>query len=415
MLDVLLNVLAVIGIIVVGGFVVVFLGNLLLSALDSSSKSRKDDNFPQQPTYYDQPQQITYAPVQQPVVMQEPVKQVGYDEVDFKKAQEEEAALNGKAQQLNEEYAKLEQEKEALRQEKLRFEEEKNKAQEQKVEEKIEEPVEDDEDEEINLDDIFFDDEDEEIINSLENESTAEEKVEEEPVEEQIEESVEEVEEPAEEEIAEEPVEEDATEPAEDENLARIKELEEMLANKQAELDNKNSELESKDAEVEQLKKQASEVASAPVVEKSDANLTLEEYEQRLEILNQRLKLNEKELKNVKKEYLPLAKVKKSLEKDKKKLRRREALVAKQKVVLYGVNNYGDIDEEKAKKLAEDLDLLDGLKVSVAHCEEVLKENQERYPVLENSYNILTENTNALKQDILECQAKIDELKAKKD
>ena len=116
-------------------------------------------------------------------------------------------------------------------------------------------------------------------------------------------------------------------------------------------------------------------------------------------------------MKKVKKEYIPLAKVKKSLEKDKKKLRRREALVAKQKVVLYGVNNYGDIDEEKAKKLAEDLDLLDGLKVSVAHCEEVLKQNEERYPVLENTYYILLQNTTALKEDIEECKAKIAELK----
>ena len=43
MLDVLLNVLAVIGIIVVGGFVVIFLGNVLLTVLDSdnSKKSKK--------------------------------------------------------------------------------------------------------------------------------------------------------------------------------------------------------------------------------------------------------------------------------------------------------------------------------------------------------------------------------------
>lgn len=120
MLEVLLNVLAVIGIIVVGGFVVVFLGNLLLSALDSSSKNNnQNNNVPQQPTYYDQPQQITYQ--QQPVVMQEPVKQVGYEEVDLKKAQEEEERLNGRSQELDEAYAKLKEEQEALRQEKLKF------------------------------------------------------------------------------------------------------------------------------------------------------------------------------------------------------------------------------------------------------------------------------------------------------
>ena len=109
---------------------------------------------------------------------------------------------------------------------------------------------------------------------------------------------------------------------------------------------------------------------------------------------------------------MPLAKIKKSYEKDKKKLRRKEALVAKQKVVLYGVNNYVDIDEEKAKKLAEDLDLLEGLRLSVQHCEEVMKANAERYPLLENSYNILVETNANIKADIEECQSKIAELKA---
>ena len=122
--------------------------------------------------------------------------------------------------------------------------------------------------------------------------------------------------------------------------------------------------------------------------------------------------VNEKEFRAVKKEYLPLAKIKKSYEKDKVKLRRKEALVAKQKVVLYGVNNYVDIDEEKAKKLSEDLDLLDGLRLSVQHCEEVLKQNEERYPILENSYNILLATNENLKSDIAECTAKIAELKA---
>ncbi|MDD4409020.1 MAG: hypothetical protein PHC47_04175, partial [Clostridia bacterium] len=137
--------------------------------------------------------------------------------------------------------------------------------------------------------------------------------------------------------------------------------------------------------------------------------------ESRLEILKARLKINEKELRANKKEFLPLQRVRKTLDKDKKKLRRREALVAKQKVVLYGVNNIADIDEEKAKKLSQDLDLLDGLKISVQHCEEVIEANKERYPILETTYRILTSVSRDLKDDISECEENIKIIKGEVD
>lgn len=136
---------------------------------------------------------------------------------------------------------------------------------------------------------------------------------------------------------------------------------------------------------------------------KEETNVTVlnrEELEQKLAEAQERLKANEKELRSCKKEYIPLRRVKKTLEKDEDKLRRKEALVAKQKVVLYGVNNYADIDEEKAKKLAEDLDLLDGLKLSVQHCKEVMAKNEERYPLLEKIYNLLTSQNAEIKAEI---------------
>jgi flagellar basal body-associated protein FliL len=86
MLDVLLNVLAVIGIIVVGGFIVVFLGNLLLNVLDSSSKDREEERQPQQ-TY--QPEQITYNEPQQYLENNYATSQQ-YQEIDYAKALEEE-------------------------------------------------------------------------------------------------------------------------------------------------------------------------------------------------------------------------------------------------------------------------------------------------------------------------------------
>ena len=53
----------------------------------------------------------------------------------------------------------------------------------------------------------------------------------------------------------------------------------------------------------------------------------------------------------------------KYLERDKIKLRRKYAIVAKKKVALYGVNNYVDIDKDKAEKLAQELELLEILKI----------------------------------------------------
>ncbi|NCB48799.1 MAG: hypothetical protein EOM55_04215 [Clostridia bacterium] len=125
-----------------------------------------------------------------------------------------------------------------------------------------------------------------------------------------------------------------------------------------------------------------------------------EELEQRLDNLRARLKENEKELSANRKEFVPLRRVNKTLDSDKNKLRRREAIVAKQKVMLYGVNNYVDIDEEKAKKLSEELDLLEGLRLSVQHCEEVMQKNLDRYPILERANKFLTKNQLDLKADI---------------
>ncbi len=391
MLEVLLNVLAVIGIIVVGGFVVVFLGNLLLNVLDSESRSKKDKEQQVEPV---QPEQITYQAQPQPEQLNyiEPEPQAQeYTDVDLAKAKEEEEALNG--QSLDEAYAKLRAEEEAFRQERAKFIEEQKRAEEEKQVSEVDDQQaqETDSDDDIDLDDIFFDEDEEIVEEPKEEDTTAEDDVdaavEEDDHHDEENEQVEE----------QEPVEEE-TENLDDE---RIKELE-------AELERQKAELEEYKRRAETAEDKLQEEATEPV---SDANLSLEEYEARLETLTQRLKDNDKQLKAVKKEYLPLARVRKSLENDKKKLRRREALVAKQKVVLYGVNNYGDIDEEKAKKLAEDLDLLDGLKVSVQHCEEVLAQNKERLPILENTYNILLENSNNLKGDIEETKAKIEELK----
>ena len=44
-----------------------------------------------------------------------------------------------------------------------------------------------------------------------------------------------------------------------------------------------------------------------------------------------------------------------------------------------------------------------------------MKANEERFPILANSYNILLSTNEQLKADIDECNARIAEIKAKKD
>lgn len=151
------------------------------------------------------------------------------------------------------------------------------------------------------------------------------------------------------------------------------------------------------------------------IVEITPVMLTEQEYLDRLEVLRERQKENDKQLRKIKKEYKPLERVYRTLERDREKLRRREAIVAKQKILLYGVNNYIDIDEEKAQKLAEDLDLLDGLRLSVQHCEEVISENKDRYPILEQTYNILVTNSEQIAGDIKQLEDDLARLKASQD
>lgn len=245
------------------------------------------------------------------------------------------------------------------------------------------------------------------------------------------------VEEPVETETAEEPVEEtteeteeESTEEAPAEEVAgeetveeTVEEAEETVAEETAvetetpaeEVVEETVEEKAEEALAEKVRAEAITVAVADGSNALAANFTLEELEARLVEEQEKLKSNEKELRQCKKEFIPLRRVKNTLESDEKKLRRKEALVAKQKVVLYGVNNYADIDEEKAQKLAEDLDLLDGLKLSVQHCQEVMDKNQERYPLLEKIFNLLNSQNEQIKEDIKNIQDAIAQLKGEGD
>ena len=397
----LVNVLAIIAIIIAGGFIIFFLGDLLLSILDPKTEDKKKakEERPEVLKEEKKVEEPKFVPIEE--VKPEPVqeKEEEVKTVDEDLAEKERLEL-GYVEEPKDSFADLRAAEEEYKQNNL-------KALEEKQNIVKEEPA----DEDIDLNDFFFDDED---FNFGVQEDEEPEKVEEDKLDGQV--SIFNEEAPASEEKVEE-----KTETVEENKVSE---------EAQAEIDELRRELEEQKAEYEALKEQTEreknkwqeERAALENLFETTENkeefvpmMTLKEYEARLEVLKERLKANEKDLKANKKEFLPLARVKKNLDNDKKKLRRREALVAKQKVVLYGVNNYVDIDEEKAKKLAEDLDLLDGLRLSVQHCEEVIAANKERYPILETTNRILTTVNKEIKADIQEVETAIAKLKAEED
>lgn len=156
-------------------------------------------------------------------------------------------------------------------------------------------------------------------------------------------------------------------------------------------------------AELADLNKKLAD-ATNNKVEVVTINATEEECVARLAILEERLKNVKKDYKINMKEYRPLKKVMSDYERYQTKLRRKDAMVAKKKVALYGVNNYVDIDKDKAEKLSNELELLNGLRLSVSHCEEVINANKDRYPILEHTNKILEDQITNIEADIAATQ-----------
>ncbi len=391
----LVDVLAIIGIILVGGFLIFFLGDLVLSVLDPNytrfGRKNKDKKEKQDEKSEEKEEVKALPEVEQETVealpfkaeekVEEPVEEFKFDEPE-EKSEEVKEIEQAKEDAL----ADLRAEEEIFKANMLKSIEERQAKKEEAKESKY--------------DEFFFGDGD---LTAFDDEEENFEGIEIQP-EEQTEEAVEEPAEEQVEEVVEEQPEEVAEEVVEETSNEELEELKRQLEEERRKFEEEKARLIS---ENEELSKKLSE---EPVVETLPAG-SVEEYETRLATLKERLTANEKELRKVKKEFLPLRKVARTLESDEKKLRRKEAIVAKQKVVLYGVNNIGDIDEEKAKKLEEDLDILEGFRLSVQHCEEVMAANKDRYPILERTYNILTENNETLKKDIEETENAIAALK----
>ena len=386
--SVIIAVLVVLGIIVAGGFLLYFLGDLLMgisgkkkdvdairekqlkqqkeleervNALENAEEARKDPEIATDLYGSGNGQVEAYDPneeEEEETVEETPVEEEVEEETTEETEEDDDTTeyIRQRRKELLERLAKMQEEREA-------------------------------EEEEEDVDDT---------VDLTEEEET--------PVEEPVEET------PVEEEVA--PVEEPATEPTEETTTEETPD-EDPQPTVVAPIVTETTV-----TEEEVAKKVEEEIVEEKMQEAKDAgtnalatNFTLEELEARLAEEQEKLKNNEKELRKCKKEFIPLRRVKNTLESDEKKLRRKEALVAKQKVVLYGVNNYADIDNEKAQKLAEDLDLLDGLKLSVQHCQEVMDKNQERYPLLEQIFTLLSSQNEIIKDDIKKLQDAIAQLK----
>ena len=386
----LVDVLAIIGIILVGGFLIFFIGDLVLSVLDPEYKSISKRLKHEEKTK------------QKEEVKQIPLAKEKVEALDFAPKAESEEFTFEEEPVKNEQVQEIEQAKEDaisdLRAEEENFRANMLKAIEERKAQKNEAKAE----KESEFNEFFFDDEDLSIFDNDDEEELEEEfnGLDIEPEAENNEEALKA--EDAVEEAVEEPEAEESGETAEPK--AEIEKLKKQLEEERKKFEEEKLALISANDELAKKLEENSEIEQAPAG-------SLEEYEARLDELKTRLANNEKELRKVKKEYLPLRKVARTLESDERKLRRKEAIVAKQKVVLYGVNNIGEIDEEKAKKLEEDLDILEGFRLSVQHCQEVMNANKERYPILENTFNILTENAETIRKDIAEVEANIAKLK----
>lgn len=350
-----ISVFSIVGIILIGGGIVGFIGYMIIGAFNPNKKVKENKNF----RNTDVMDYEEYKKSNEPAVS----KDYDFEAINTAKA-EKEKEMAAKEISDEDKYALLDDE----------TDEDLSAIEERLKNSKAEE--------EINVDDL---------INEISNDVVEEEK-QDSPLAPVPDESLNEYNiETYLEENKEEPVEEEPEEVVEDTTNEELESANATIAELQAQLADLNKQLE-----------EARTPVAPVVVETVSINMTEEECLARLALLDERLKGVKKDYKINFKEYRPLKKVMTDLEKYQTKLRRKEAVVAKKKVALYGVNNYVDIDKEKAEKLANELELLDGLRLSVQHCEEVIEANKDRFPILEHTHNILTDEIAHIEADIEE-------------
>lgn len=413
------GVIAIIGIVIVVGGLIAFLGHVIIGAFDNEDRSTK------------QPKQevMDYTQYKQNLIENkaEAEKQQDYDfeAIDMAKAQKEQDMLkeNSKEDDLfklvEDNDSNLEEIENRLKNENAENKEPEMPATEVKTLEEapmaVEENATEDEGEDVDVQNLL-----DEINNQVVDEEKAKEdetKEEENPVlaaydiDKILKESNEATEEETTKETDEEENKTEEVAPVEENKEVETEETTEST--KEVEEESSETEDDSTKQELEEANKRIAELTSQIANLNKQINeqpeqqpevvtidMTEEECLNRIAVLEERLKNAKKDYKINMKEYRPLKKVMTDLERYQTKLRRKEAIVAKKKVALYGVNNYVDIDKEKAEKLANELELLDGLRLSVNHCEDVINANKDRFPILEHTNSILEEQIAQLEADL---------------
>ena len=422
-LSAFITIVSIIAIVLVVGGLIAFIGHMIIGAFDGANR---------QSTKSESRNVLDYSQYKQ----LENSKQAAYtDEYNFEainasKAEKEKQMLENEKDTIFELEADKDDELEEI-ENRLKETKEEVKA-EPKVEEvvpaveKVEEPKEEinaeEDDDDLDLDEMLNEISDE-VIEEEKAETETEIKMSEELESYSIDDLLKQAEEESnlelEEELDEDDEDVDFDETEEDEEDVE-EEKEEPVEEKKVEnsikylpqLDERTTEIAELKAQLAELNKQL-ELARETKVEVVKIDVTEEECVQKIEMLEERLKNVKKDYKVNLKEYKPLKKVMNDLERYQTKLRRKEAIVAKKKVALYGVNNYVDIDKEKAEKLANELELLDGLRLSVSHCEEVINANKDRFPILEHTNQILEDQIAHIETDIAQAQETLKKIREK--
>ena len=437
------SIMAIVAIVVVAGGLIAFIGHMIIGAFDGNKKEVKESK-----------DVIDYAQYKQLTDGNQRTenKEYNFEAINESKAQKEKEMLENEANTIFELNEDKDEELEAI--ENRLKEESEEEAKTETVEETKEEVEETKEEvvatEDEDIDDLDLDGMLEEISNDIIEEEKSQSETEEvkmsdelasysiddllaqaeaeeetEEVQEEVSETVEQAEVESIEEVVEETETSETVEETEDEgededsHLVDETLIEEEIVEEDVETEEVQEEVSSESAEIAALKAQLADLnrqleeARSVNVKVVAIDMTEEECVARLETLEERLKNVKKDYKANAKEYRPLKKVMNDLDRYQTKLRRKEAVVAKKKVALYGVNNYVDIDKERAEKLANELELLDGLRLSVSHCEEVINANKDRFPILEHTNQILEDQISHIEADIASTQATLQKIREK--
>ncbi len=189
------------------------------------------------------------------------------------------------------------------------------------------------------------------------------------------------------------------------EMLDKLEEEKQSLVEREAQLKKKETAIEQEEERIREQSKAVTSMITNREYTKEERERLVMDYTVKLQDLEERLRQNEKALRENNREFIPLRRIKNTLDRDLRLLRKREAIVAKQEVLVYGVNNISTVDPERIKKLEQDVKQLTSLQQSVANCETILNKNKDRYPTLENLDRVLRAQNEQIHRDLEEVKS----------